>query len=540
TNPIGTDTQRFTVNVSARAPQITSPDTADDAIVGFEWSYQGEAIGTPPLIWSLAGAPEGMTIESDTGLATWTPTADQIGTHTFAIQVTNELGADSKEFTIDAFAAEPVITTTPPEEGFVGILYTYDAEATGAPEITWALDEAPVGMSVDPVTGVVTWTPRTEDIGTHDVILLATNDFATARQRFTVTVQAPSPPLFTSTPLTEAGVREAYAYEVVVTGATPITLELTTFPEGMELEPVTELIAGPQGEVRALVTWTPQEVGSADVAITATNAFGTAVQEYTITVQGFAPVITTTPPTDALQNFPYTYTPEATGTPPLNWTLRQAPPDGGMTIDAETGTIDWTPPETGNFDVEIAVTNEFGEDTQAFTIRVDVPRPEITTTPPTEAYVGILYTYEPAAIGQPPLTWSLEEAPEGMTIDAESGKISWTPERGQIGTQGVTLTVENEFGRDSQRFDIEVFACEPVITTTPPTIASVGETYTYSADAQGLAPISWHLSENPTGMTVDAESGTVTWTPEEAGEFSVVLVAENSCGSTEQRFTVTV
>jgi hypothetical protein len=81
---------------------------------------------------------------------------------------------------------------------------------------------------------------------------------------------------------------------------------------------------------------------------------------------------------------------------------------------------------------------------------------------------------------------------------------------------------------------------DPHITTTPGRKAEVGKEYRYNADAEGTRPISWSLEEGPEGMRINARSGLVTWTPEEAGDFDLKIKAVNSAGESEQSFTLRV
>ena len=57
------------------------------------------------------------------------------------------------------------------------------------------------------------------------------------------------------------------------------------------------------------------------------------------------------------------------------------------------------------------------------------------------------------------LTYSLAQCPSGMTIDAESGTIGWTPTSGDIGTHTVIVRVEDALGAtDTQEYTLSVFS----------------------------------------------------------------------------------
>jgi bacillopeptidase F len=85
--------------------------------------------------------------------------------------------------------------------------------------------------------------------------------------------------------------------------------------------------------------------------------------------------------------------------------------------------------------------------------------PLITSMPPTAATAGSLYTY--AVTASDPegdaLSFSLDAAPNGMTIEAIGGVISWTPGGDQIGSHGVTVRVTDAGGQAAtQSFSVAV------------------------------------------------------------------------------------
>ena len=69
--------------------------------------------------------------------------------------------------------------------------------------------------------------------------------------------------------------------------------------------------------------------------------------------------------------------------------------------------------------------------TQSFTVTVASANvaPQITSTPVTSATVGVAYSYDVNAsdANGDTLTYSLTQAPTGMTINASTGLIAWTP-----------------------------------------------------------------------------------------------------------------
>jgi len=66
----------------------------------------------------------------------------------------------------------PVITSTPSTIAFVEVAYIYDVDATD-PDfgdiLTYSLTVKPEGMTIDPTTGVIYWTPTAAQIGNNNV-----------------------------------------------------------------------------------------------------------------------------------------------------------------------------------------------------------------------------------------------------------------------------------------------------------------------------------------------------------------------------------
>ncbi|MCB2205424.1 putative Ig domain-containing protein [bacterium] len=170
--------------------------------------------------------------------------------------------------------------------------------------------------------------------------------------------------------------------------------------------------------------------------------------------------------------------------------------------------------------------------------------PTILTIPPTTARIGVAYSYTVNAFGDPAPSYRLETAPAGMTIDATSGKVSWTPSAGQEGKHPVTVIAENAAGSDSQSFEITVQASGgvPEITSSPVTVAVAGKQYTYQLTSTGTPAPTYSLSESPEGMLIDGGRGAIFWTPTRlhAGPHTVTVVATNSAGTDEQTYTLEV
>ncbi|HLA74885.1 MAG TPA: S8 family serine peptidase [Gammaproteobacteria bacterium] len=90
--------------------------------------------------------------------------------------------------------------------------------------------------------------------------------------------------------------------------------------------------------------------------------------------------------------------------------------------------------------------------------------PAITSLPVTTGTQGVAYSYTVTATDPDggPLTFSLDVAPAGMSIDASSGLINWIPSSAQLGSNPVTVRVQDVGGL----FATQSFA----VTVTPPVL----------------------------------------------------------------------
>jgi large repetitive protein len=95
------------------------------------------------------------------------------------------------------------------------------------------------------------------------------------------------------------------------------------------------------------------------------------------------------------------------------------------------------------------------------------------------------------------LVYALTSSPSGMTINAQTGQIAWTPSSGQLGTQSLTLTLTDAAGNvANQTFSINVIE-EPSVQISlsavslaglPITTIGVGEQFKVQVTVQDLRP----------------------------------------------------
>jgi hypothetical protein len=103
---------------------------------------------------------------------------------------TTAAGTEVASNSLTIIATSPSFTSTPVTTGIAGKPYSYNADADGGPHPTFTFTTSPFGMTIDPVSGLVSWTPSSA--GTYPVTITATNTQGTADQSFNVVVANPT------------------------------------------------------------------------------------------------------------------------------------------------------------------------------------------------------------------------------------------------------------------------------------------------------------------------------------------------------------
>lgn len=564
----GQDTQTFdleaTRDLANGSPTIMSaaPLVADPGVL-YRYVVAATDPESDPLRFDLPLKPAGMMIHPTTGILTWIPSALQQGEHNVIVRVRDpQGGVNLQAFVIQVREpnAPPVIVSTPPNQAVQQLPLEYYVKVQDAPGevLTYSLDVQPPGMTIDPDTGTLRWTPTFAQVGVHSVTVAVADDRGgVTPQMFDVQVVAAAandPPSIRSTPRTSIHLGGVYAYQVdaVDPNSDPLTYQLTSAPAGMSIDTL------------GFVTWEPTgfQFGPNAVTIEVRDGrSGVATQDFTIeaitAVQNHAPGINSTPPTSALLGRLFAHDVQATDADgdPLRFELLQGP--RGMTIHPELGTLRWLPgvDQLGEHDIVVQVIDaQGGSESQSFqvTARSVNTSPIITSIPSTEAAVGLLSTYPVRATDRDgdALVYSLDTSPDGMTIDAVTGLVQWTPEATQLGVHDVIILVDDGLGGvATQRYAVVVTATPvnnpPVITSTPPLVATEGIAFSYqvaAVDPEGQA-LEFLVLNSPADVLINAGTGVVSWIPTQSqiGPITITLAARDPAGATAvQRFTVTV
>lgn len=231
---------------------------------------------------------------------------DYIGSN----QVTLTCNNEPKSFTLHIVNANPVITSTPVTSVTVDHLYIYDVEASDSDgDAVWfSLVQGPAGMSIETVSGIISWIPTEAQIGNNAIVVKAFDAFGgETTQTYTILVSdiVRNPPTFTSTPSLFGKVGNLYIYDANAEDADydVLTYSLTSAPAGMTINTNT-----------GVITWTPaaSQAGPNDVAVSVTDSRFVTTQRFTISVDSGVAVSIVAEPVSGLAPLTVRFTPVIT------------------------------------------------------------------------------------------------------------------------------------------------------------------------------------------------------------------------------------
>ena len=573
-----TAVQEFTISAVTEAPNaapeiVSTPGTTIRSGTFYAYAVQVEQADGDSLAWSLAQAPDGMTID-ESGVVLWENVPVEPADYEVTVRVEDSRGAfDEQTFTLSVVAnnvnTAPVIVSSPAEYARVDGLFAYDMAAVDAEgdQVLWQIVDGPGGAAIDAQTGMLRWIPSLDQVGVREFVIQAIDILgAASTQTFSLQVTCVNHvPVIDSVPGTEATTGRPYFYAVRATDpeGQPLTWELVSAPDEMTIDAETGLIrwvpapefAGTAAPI--VVKVTDPEGGFA------TQQFEIQVADGSVAENGnSAPVITSTPVFAAEVDAGYLYDVEAVDADGDNVTYGLAIAPDGMDIDAITGQITWLPDvdDVTGAPIVVAVTatdSNGAVATQGFSIdlRENAP-PEISSTPRLTTTAGATYRYTVNAsdpVGDD-LSYELVTAPEGMTIDS-FGRIIWqTPAelaagtmldvealvsdpRGATATQSFTIEVE----ADTQAPNVGVNALIGSITYVNNAQIDVGNDFTVkvaASDNVGVTSIELYVGGQMVPMNANGEAVIST---SAIGSLEILGVAFDAAGNRgESELTVAV
>ncbi|NNF67104.1 MAG: thrombospondin type 3 repeat family protein, partial [Gammaproteobacteria bacterium] len=427
----------------------------------------------------------------------------------------------------------PVISGNPPQAIKIGVTYTFTPTASD-PEgdaLVFSVANMPIWAEFDQATGRLSGIPFLGSEGSYADIEINVSDgvSSTALPPFTITVEsvnaANMPPEIDGTPAASVTIGSTYSFSPASSDPDGDLLTFTAqnVPSWAMFSTVNGTLSG-----------TPQagdEGTYANVAISVSDNISTAsLPAFSIQVIGLnaSPSISGTPDSQITVGQNYSFVPVATDPDgdTLTFSVQNMP--AWATFDSQTGALSGIPQagDAGTFaGIIIDVTD--GMQTAALpTFSIDVNAtnspPNISGAPGTQAVVGQNYTFTPTAADPDgdTISFSVQNAPGWLSIDAVSGTLAGVPQSGDTGTaSGIVISATDGTAASAlPAFSINVVPTNnpPVISGTPGNQATVGTRYSFTptaSDPDGDA-LSFSVQNRPLWLALNASTGELTGTPQ--------------------------
>jgi len=542
-------TVTITVNPVNDAPTLSLSQTTAtiDELTQLSLTALANDIDTPAasLRFSLSEAPAGATIDPISGAFRWTPSEAQgPGNFTFRVQVSDGSATASQtvNVTVREVNVAPLISNVP-AAATIDELAAYSFTASGLDAdipnqaLTFSLSGAPAGATIDPVSGVFSWTP-TEAQGngsTYRFTVRVSDGALSAEAPVGLTVrEVNSAPVLAEIAAQTVDELKTLSLTARATDADDPVNTLTYSlgegaPSGMTINPAT-----------GAISWTPTEAqGPGDFSVTVrvsdngspvlsdSRTFTVRVNEVNV-APSLTPIGDQTVDEETPLNFKISATDADLPTNRLTYSLVNAPP--GATLDPVSGAFSWTPTEAqgaGSYRVTFRVTDDgtpalSAEETVTITVR-EVNQPPVAASAEIageeDRAVSFVLRASDADLPANTLTFSIVANPANGTLTGSGANLTYTPKPDFNGTDSFTFKV-NDGTADSATATVTLNiaavndnpAANPDSAATTENTPVVVNVLANDTDVDGDALVLTGVS-NAVGGSVEITNGAVRFTP---------------------------
>jgi len=420
---------------------------------------------------------------------------------------------------IDAPNLAPSIQGVPASTVVAGSSYSFTPSAADVDGdvLMFEIVNSPSWANFDTTTGQLSGTPTATDVGTHANILISVSDgeFTTSLAPFTIDVSADnSAPQISG--MAPGSINVGGNYSFVPTASDPdgdtLTFSVSALPSWANFDTTTGQLSG---------TPTATDVGThANISISVSDGeFTTSLAPFSIDVSAdnSAPQISGMAPGSINVGGNYSFVPTASDPDGDTLMFNVSALPSWASFNTTTGQLSGTPTATDvgtHANISISVSDgEFSASLAPFMIDVNANNsaPQISGVAPVSVNVGGNYSFLPTASDPDGdmLMFSVSALPSWASFDTSTGRISGTPQSGDIGTySNISIMVsDGQANASLAPFSISVQAVSlgsVTLSWTPPTQNEDGTALT---DLDGYR-IYWGTTAGnyPNSVTIDNES----------------------------------
>ena len=561
-------------------------------VAGYPSAYTFKPITLPQGLDTIA-------VRGQPRLLIWAPTSNDVGIHPIAMEITDSYGEiDTLSYNLKVFNAVDFPDTSSfrslfnAQGRFTGMyreIYSHDVPHTAGERYLFNLDvwgnksvynfnpiQLPNAAFSNSLTesGIIDWTPTAEDVGRHHIeVEISTPSGAVDTLTYSIYVfEDHAFPDTTGTlpPVTLSLLPDTTDGLAQFNGLSPSFSSTESAVGNLYADPALldstynryELIVGASPGIDA----GPGETSFFDKNGTR-NDIGywggplhTSLPNPTL---GSEIEITTKPDSLLIQGQTFVYDPVQANNAPFTVVdlityLPGSDIPESMTPSNPFGNappIEWTPTkaDTGKYIIGLksyAEDGSFGRHYFPLRVRPENEIPYSLTEPDTTAAEDIVYTFTIVAkdVDQDDIFFQLVEGPKNLSVNKDSGIITWLPTQEQVGQHDATVRIEDSRGATSNyswSILVQPTNDAPVIISEPDTLAQEDVPFQYNVLVKDPDPSDIFfptLISGPAGVTIDS-LGRLNWTPlqSQIGLHQIeIVVRDQNDANTKQTFSVDV
>ena len=461
------------IQVLPSAPQFREYPYGQTANAGETVVFSTSATGRPPLFYQWR--KNGILLGGATNSTLNINQAQNADAGYYTVEVSNSAGSETSIEALLSINKPPTFVDLQPlsvaEQRNLSVQLKVGDVDLPAQKLTVRLVSGPSGLVVSP-DGLVSWNPTEVQGGSSYPVTVEVSDGSLSTTgQFDVTVaEVNRPPVIN--PVAASSVAEGSSWSWALIASDPdlpangLTFRLVSGPSGASVEPKT-----------GVLNWTPSETdGGSSMELVAEvtddgqpplatqTTFRLAVTEVNSspTLEAMADV---TAPEGAAWSITVRAMDSDLPAQTLTYTLKANPP--GMTLDASTAELRWTPLEgqgPGTYPVTVSVTDSGGATAErSFTVAVA----EVNQPPQVAAWadqrivfgqsVNLKMEVTDADLPANRFTYRVVEGPTNLAL-SEDGRLVWTPARNQSpSTNLISVAVSDGIASVTNSVRVEVF-----------------------------------------------------------------------------------